>query len=86
MKVRVVTKEGKRFSIYVPMALASIGVRIGVWGAKKSKHIDKDVREYLNIIDEKIIATALKELSKNYKGLDLVDISSKDGEIVKITI
>lgn len=86
MKVRVLTKEGKSFSIYIPMALASIGVRVGVWGAKKSKHIDKDAREYLNIIDEKVIATALKELSRDYKGLDLVNISSKDGEFIKITV
>jgi len=86
MKVKVVTKEGKNFSIYVPMTLARIGVRVGLWGAKKSKNIDKDAREYLNIIDEKVIATALRDLSRDYKGLDLVDISSKDGEIIKITV
>jgi len=86
MKVRIVTKEGKKFRLYMPMALASIGVRVGLWGAKKSRHIDEVAREYLCIIDEKIIANALKDLSRGYKGLDLVDIQTKDGEIIKITV
>ncbi|MEG0771927.1 hypothetical protein [Clostridium sp.] len=86
MKIRIKSKEGRNFRIYLPMSLARFGVRVGMWGVKRSHHIDEETRKYLDIIDEKVIIRALKDLSETYKGLDLVDIQTKDGEVIKITV
>lgn len=86
MKICIKTKEGKGFKIFLPMFMARFGLKVGIWGAKRSHHVDEEARKYLDIIDENVIAKALKDLSKNYNGLDLVDIQTKDGEIIKITV
>ncbi|EQB89065.1 hypothetical protein M918_03240 [Clostridium sp. BL8] len=79
-------KSGRGFKLYVPMSFARFGMRIGIWGVRRSKNTNEEVKKYLNIIDERVISQALRELSNKYKGLDLVHIQSKGGEVIKITV
>lgn len=86
MKIEIKSKSGKSFKLYVPMSFTRLGMRIGIWGVRKSKNTNEEAKKYLNIIDERVISQALRELNKKYKGLDLVNIQTKDGELIKITV
>ena len=86
MKVYFREKGGKSFFIPVPLSIAIFALNFSsfIIGRTK-KYIPEDALQYVDCIDYKILARNIK-LLKAYKGLNLVDVTSADGTVVKITI
>ena len=75
MKIKINSKDNN-LSIPVPLSLASTCIRL-----IPSKEISKE--------DKKTILAMIKYCKKelkNYKGLEIVNISSADGDKIKIVI
>lgn len=83
MKISIVDDDGRRFTIPVPVWIVKIGLNNFV-KKKIVEHAGSDAK-YIEGIDFDAIAQSFDEL-KNYKGMDIVDIKSKDGTSVKITV
>lgn len=83
--MRIYVKSGKMgFTIPVPNALLKFGISI-VKAPFVQKHIPEKDRKYVNIIDWKKLSSCINIL-KEYKGLKIVDVRSKDGSHVTITL
>jgi len=52
---------------------------------KTSRYLSDQQREVLDCIDFKVLAKSMKVL-KRYRGLKIVEIRSKEGEEISITI
>lgn len=84
MKIKIKDEKGKSFTIHLPMWLIRMGLSDFV--IKKSlKHVDAENKKHVEKINFKSISKAFNEL-KQYKGLEIVEIESKDGTEVKITV
>ncbi|GAA0121226.1 MAG: hypothetical protein KID00_06875 [Clostridium argentinense] len=84
IKIKVQSKENKKMTIYLPYWLLSFAFSdfckkklLNKIPYKKVEFIDN-----LGITNTKSFTKALKE----YKGLNIVDISSRNGEKIKINL
>lgn len=83
MKVSIIDNNGRRFTIPVPVWIIKIGLNSYV-KQKIVEHAGSDAK-YIENIDFDAIAQSFHEL-KDYKGMNIVDIKSKDGTSVTITV
>lgn len=82
----VVKSKDTNFNIPVPMFFVTTAIKSGkIVGLLDNKNIDDRTKKILNSIDFSLIARNFKDLKK-YKGLNLVEVKSKDGNEVYITI
>jgi len=81
MRIYIKEKEGKKFTIHVPLWLAQFFLeRVAGWAMKKHGKYEE-----IKDIDFKQLSKAFKEL-KPYKGLKLVEVKEKDGDEITIII
>jgi hypothetical protein len=86
MRIYIKETGGKTFFIPVPLSVACFCLNFSSFIIKKSqKYIPESSMEYIDCIDFKVLSKSLREL-KHYRGLELVNVQSSDGTIVKITI
>lgn len=83
MKI-IIKSDGKRIYIPVPLWVIKIGCRISTSGLVK-KYAGPDAMKYIDAIDTRELCKCIGTLKK-YKGLHLVDVESKNGDIVQIII
>ncbi|MDF2673922.1 MAG: hypothetical protein K0R09_2187 [Clostridiales bacterium] len=84
MRIYIRTDEGKKFWIPLPMWM----IRLGLSSATiriATKNLREENKKYIEQIDFRALSQNIKELKK-YKGLKIVDIKSKDGTKVTITV
>ncbi|NMM62508.1 hypothetical protein HBE96_07345 [Clostridium sp. P21] len=83
--MRVYIKSGNvGFTIPVPNMFLKFGISI-VNTPFIQKHIPEEDKKYVNIIDWKQLSGCI-DILKEYKGLKIVDVHSKDGSHVTITL
>jgi hypothetical protein len=86
MRVYIKTKNKRRFFIPIPMPTFLIRLVLSNYGKSKVlKHIDKDSRRYIENLDFKALGKGISDI-KEYKGLKLVEVSTKSGEEITIII
>jgi len=79
------SNEGK-ITLPIPFRLLILGLDITPYIMKKtSRYLSDQQREVLDCIDFKVLAKSMKVL-KRYRGLKIVEIRSKEGEEISITI
>lgn len=83
--MRVYVKTNKMtFIIPIPNALLKIGVSF-IWTPFIQKYIPEKDKKYINIINFKELSNCI-DILKEYKGLKIVDVHSKDGSHVTVTL
>ncbi len=83
--MKIYIKSGKMgFTVPVPNALLKFGISI-VDAPFIQKHIPEKDKKYVNIIDWKELSSCI-DILREYKGLKIVDVHSKDGSHVTITL
>ncbi|EJO5347383.1 hypothetical protein NRP93_001461 [Clostridium botulinum] len=83
--MKIYIKSGKmKFIIPVPNALLKFGISI-VDAPFIQKHIPEKDKKYVNIIDWKNFSRCV-DILKEYKGLKIVNVHSKNGSHVTITL
>jgi hypothetical protein len=84
MRIYIKTDDGKKFKIPLPMWMIRLGLSNTTikLATKKLKPEDKKHIEQINFNE---LSKNIGELKK-YKGLKIVDVKSKDGTEVTITI
>lgn len=86
MKIYIRDKNGRRLFIPVPLSVAGIGCKIAAYVLEKSgNHLDNQQRDVIECIDFDKLAKSLKYL-RGYRGLKLVEVTSKNGEEVTIIL
>lgn len=86
MRIFIRCENGRRYFIPAPIWLVKAGLGMGVVGVRiAKKHVPEDQLSYLEGIDFRKLKKAVNVL-KNYKGLQMVDIKTKDGTVIKIVI
>lgn len=86
MKINIRTETGKRFYLPAPMWIVKLGLRLGNAGIRiAGKHINEETKAQLQQIDFRELSRQFEELNK-YKGLKIVEIKSKDGSEITITV
>jgi hypothetical protein len=86
MRIYIREKNGRSFFIPIPLSIASLGCRIASYAIEKSgKHLNQQQRDIIDCIDFDELARSLKYL-RGYRGLKLVEVTSKDGDEVTITL
>ncbi|TJX63275.1 hypothetical protein E8P77_15290 [Soehngenia saccharolytica] len=86
MKIRIKDSNGNKIILPIPFKLLILGLDITPYIMKKtSLHMSDEQREVLDCIDFKILSKSIRDL-KHYKGLKLLEVTSKEGEEVSITI
>ncbi len=82
----VVKSKDTNLNIPIPMFFVTTAIKSGkLVSLLDNKNIDDRTKKILNSIDFSLIARNFKDLKK-YKGLNLVEVRSKDGNEVYITI
>ena len=83
--MKIYVKSGKvGFTIPLPNVLLKFGISI-VNTPFIQKHIPEKDKKYVNIIDWKQLSGCI-DILKEYRGLKIVDVHSKDGSHVTITL
>ncbi|MBV7274267.1 hypothetical protein JMF89_02940 [Clostridiaceae bacterium UIB06] len=83
--MRVYVKTNKMaFIIPLPNALLKLGVSL-IRTPFIQKYIPEKDKKYINIINFKELSNCI-DILKEYKGLKIVDVHSKDGNHVTITL
>lgn len=86
MKIYFKTENGRRYFIPAPIWLIKAGLSTGGFGVRiAKKHIPEDQISYIENIDFGELKKAVDVLKK-YKGLNMVDVKTKDGTEVRIII
>lgn len=80
-----VKSEGKRFKVPFPTRLLTSKLVLRIIKRVCIKNADEAQKKYLEDIDFNSISNSMK-LLKKYKGLKIVDIKSKDGDVIEIII
>ncbi len=84
--IYVKLENGKRFLIPAPIWFVKAALGMGGFGIRiAGKHIPEEHLPVIESIDFREMAKAIDVLKK-YKGLNLVDVKTKDGIEVKIVI
>lgn len=84
MKIYIKTDEGKKFYIPLPMWIIKLGLS-NTTIKITTKNLSPEDKKHIEGIDFKSIAKNIGKLKSN-KGLNIVDIKTKDGTEVKITV
>lgn len=84
MRIEIVTKENKFFKIPVPMTLLKMVSSDRVMDLILKNTCEEEKRN-LQLVDFSMFRYNLDEL-KNYEGLVMVDIESRDGTIVRVVV
>jgi hypothetical protein len=86
MRVYIKERAGRRFSIPVPLALANVAISIFVIWMKKSKKVKNNAElrqlETINFVE---LRHSLRYL-RDYRGLKIVEVKSKNGDEVTIIV
>ncbi|AKA68876.1 hypothetical protein [Clostridium scatologenes] len=83
--MKIYIKSGKmRFTIPVPNVLLKFGISI-VNAPFIQKHISEKDKKYVNMINWKELSSSI-DILREYKGLKIVDVHSRDGNHVTITL
>ncbi|AKN30364.1 hypothetical protein Ccar_05820 [Clostridium carboxidivorans P7] len=83
--MKIYIKSGKMgFTIPVPNVLLKFGISI-VDAPFIQKHISEKDKKYVNMINWKELSSSI-DILREYKGLKIVDVHSKDGSHVTITL
>lgn len=85
MHIVVKEKQGNNIDIGVPNFLMNVGIKIALKSVKYNNTTKDNLQDFVNGIDKKYIKMAINDL-KRYKGLEIVNVDSKDGDYVSITI
>ena len=85
MHIIVREKQGNNIDIGVPNFMMNVGIKIALKSVKYSRSSNNNVHEFVNSIDKKYIKMSINDL-KRYNGLEIVNVDSKDGDYVSITI
>jgi len=86
LRIYYKNENGRRYFIPAPMWLVKAALGMGGFGMRFAKrHVPEDQIAYLEMINFKALSIALDGL-KAYKGLNMVDIKTKNGMAVKIII
>lgn len=86
MRIYIKEKNGKSFFIPMPLTIASLGCRIASFAIEKSgKNLNQKQKDIIDCIDFDELARSIKYL-RGYRGLRLVEVKSKDGDEVTITL
>ncbi len=86
MKIYLTLENGKKMFIPAPIWLVKTGLGMGKCSIKiAGKHMTEEQREIVRTIDFDELKKGFDVL-KNYKGLTMVDVKSKDGTAVKIVV
>lgn len=84
MIIRIRDEEGRKFTIPAPLWLLKLGM--SKWVIRIAlKHVGKEGKKHIEQIDFNALSKCLGDL-KEYRGLKMVDINSKDGTKVEIII
>lgn len=86
MKIYLRIENGRRFFIPAPIWLVKAALGMGGFGLRiAKKHVPGDQLVYFENIDFIEMKKAVNILKK-YKGLNMVDVKTRDGTEVKIVI
>jgi len=86
LKIYLKIENGRRYFIPAPIWLVKAGLGMGGFGVRiAKKYIPEDQITYMESIDFRNLKDAIDVL-KEYKGLNMIDIKTKDGTEVKIVI
>lgn len=84
MKIFIKTPKSKiTIPIILPLFIIKLSLKLGKRVIKK--YVDEEDLKYVNSLDWDTLCIVFDEL-KRYKGLELVNIISHTGEIIKIII
>lgn len=84
MKIKIKKSRRIGFTFYIPIRIVKFFLR-DRFVRFAMRHISEKERKYMQNIDYKVLREAL-DILKDYKDLNLVNIESADGEIVRIII
>ena len=84
MRIYIKTDDGKKFSIPIPMWIISLGLSNATIKIA-TKNLKPEHKKHIEQIDFSVLSQNIGELKK-YKGLKIVDVKSKDGTEVTITV
>lgn len=84
MKIYIKNGDGKKFYIPLPMWMIKMGLS-NVTIKIVAKNLSIENKKHLEQINFKALSKNIGEL-KEYKGLKIVDVKSKDGSEVTITV
>lgn len=83
--MKIYIKSGKMgFTLPVPTVLLKFGISI-VDAPFIQKHISEKDKKYVNMINWKELSSSI-DILREYKGLKIVDVHSRDGSHVTITL
>jgi hypothetical protein len=82
--IYIKTDEGKKFKIPLPMWMIRLGLSNAIIKIA-TKYLEPENKKYLEQINFSALSQNIGEL-KMYKGLKIVDVKSKDGTEVTITV
>lgn len=86
MRIYIKNKNGRTFVIPAPMSLVKFLMGMGDFGISISKkYVSTEQLKYYENFDFKELKKGMNVL-KDYKGLILVEISTKDGDYIKIVV
>jgi len=86
LKICIKDSSGKKIILPIPFKLLVFGLDITPYIMNKiSPNMSDEQREIIDCIDFKILAKNMRVL-QNYKGLKLIEVTSKEGEEVSIII
>lgn len=86
LRIYLKKENGERFVIPAPLWLVKAGLGMsGFWLPIAKKQISEEQLAYIQSIDFKQLGKAFHEL-KAYKGLNMVDVKTKDGTEIKIVV
>ncbi|MFL0194027.1 hypothetical protein ACJDU8_00260 [Clostridium sp. WILCCON 0269] len=86
MRIYIRLNNGKSFKIPAPIGLIKAALSLGSFGVSAARRfIPENQRQYIDCINFRELKTSFDVL-KNYKGLKIVEIKSKDQTEVTIII
>jgi len=86
LRIYLRIENGRRYFIPAPMWVVKAALGMGDFGMRiAQRHMPEDQRIYVENIDFRELKKAMS-LLKNYKGLNLVDVKTKDGTEVRIIV
>jgi hypothetical protein len=86
LKIYIKLQDGKSFTIPAPMVLVKMLLGLGGFGTFIAhRFVPEEQKQYIDCIDFRELSKSL-DILKAYKGLAMVDVKSKDGVHVKVSI
>lgn len=86
MRIYIKTSEGRTIKFPLPMSLVRFGLSLGDIGIRIArKHVDEETIRLMEFVDLRMLSMVIGDL-RQYKGLQIVDIKSSNGEEVRIIV